>query len=100
MNGQVEVGMLQDAQWFSYLKQLLKLLTRQRDKAMMLNIIEEVGLLTHAFEDEANDGSPLHSNYSETYSQSSTSPSSASTNPPTYTTASPTLPTSPTTPSP
>ncbi|EER28731.1 hypothetical protein D8B26_000994 [Coccidioides posadasii str. Silveira] len=33
--------MLQDAQWFAYLKQLLKLLTRQRDKAMMLNIIEE-----------------------------------------------------------
>ncbi|KAI1946405.1 hypothetical protein LOZ57_003660 [Ophidiomyces ophidiicola] len=37
----VEVGMLQDAQWFAYLKQLLKLLTRQRDKAMMLSIIEE-----------------------------------------------------------
>lgn len=34
--------MLQGAQWFAYLKQLLKLLTRQRDKAMMLNIIEEV----------------------------------------------------------
>ncbi|KAF3481913.1 PX domain-containing protein [Arthroderma uncinatum] len=31
----------QGAQWFSYLKQLLKVLTRQRDKAMMLNIIEE-----------------------------------------------------------
>ncbi|KAI1962895.1 hypothetical protein LOZ58_002519 [Ophidiomyces ophidiicola] len=37
----VEAGMLQDAQWFAYLKQLLKLLTRQRDKAMMLSIIEE-----------------------------------------------------------
>ncbi|KAK2831916.1 hypothetical protein FQN49_007041 [Arthroderma sp. PD_2] len=32
----------QGAQWFSYLKQLLKVLTRQRDKTMMLNIIEEV----------------------------------------------------------
>ncbi|EFR02224.1 PX domain-containing protein [Nannizzia gypsea CBS 118893] len=31
----------QGAQWFSYLKQLLKVLTRQRDKMMMLNIIEE-----------------------------------------------------------
>jgi hypothetical protein len=30
------------AQLFSYLKQLLKLYTRQRDKAMMLSIIEEV----------------------------------------------------------
>ncbi|PGH14672.1 hypothetical protein AJ80_05853 [Polytolypa hystricis UAMH7299] len=29
------------AQWFAYLKQLLKLLTRQRDKSMMLSIIEE-----------------------------------------------------------
>lgn len=37
----VEVGMLQEAQWYSYLKQLLKLLTRQRDKTMMLQIIEE-----------------------------------------------------------
>ncbi|KAI1924842.1 hypothetical protein LOZ65_002999 [Ophidiomyces ophidiicola] len=37
----VEAGMLQDAQWFAYLKQLMKLLTRQRDKAMMLSIIEE-----------------------------------------------------------
>ncbi|WEW58590.1 hypothetical protein PRK78_004058 [Emydomyces testavorans] len=36
-----DLAMLQDAQWFAYLKQLLKLLTRQRDKAMMLNIIEE-----------------------------------------------------------
>ncbi|KAM5446234.1 hypothetical protein MaudCBS49596_006787 [Microsporum audouinii] len=35
----------QGAQWFSYLKQLLKVLTRQRDKTMMLNIIEEVRLL-------------------------------------------------------
>ncbi|EGD96184.1 PX domain-containing protein [Trichophyton tonsurans CBS 112818] len=31
----------QGAQWFSYLKQLLKVLTRQRDKMMMLSIIEE-----------------------------------------------------------
>lgn len=34
--------MKQGAQWFAYLKQLLKLYTRQRDKAMMLSIIEEV----------------------------------------------------------
>lgn len=34
--------MKQGAQLFTYLKQLLKLYTRQRDKAMMLSIIEEV----------------------------------------------------------
>ncbi|OKL58105.1 hypothetical protein UA08_06720 [Talaromyces atroroseus] len=33
--------MRQGAEWFAYLKQLLKLYTRQRDKAMMLNMIEE-----------------------------------------------------------
>ena len=33
------------AQLFAYLKQLLKLYTRQRDKAMMLQIVEEVGKL-------------------------------------------------------
>lgn len=37
--------MKQGAQWFSYLKQLLKLYTRQRDKAMMLSMIEEVSLV-------------------------------------------------------
>lgn len=34
--------MRQGAEWFAYLKQLLKLYTRQRDKAMMLSMIEEV----------------------------------------------------------
>lgn len=34
--------MKQGAQLFAYLKQLLKLYTRQRDKAMMLSVIEEV----------------------------------------------------------
>lgn len=37
----VDEEMKQGAQLFSYLKQLLKLYTRQRDKAMMLNMIEE-----------------------------------------------------------
>ncbi|KAK2758987.1 hypothetical protein FQN54_003085 [Arachnomyces sp. PD_36] len=37
----VDLEMKQGAQWFSHMKQLLKMLTRQRDKAMMLNIIEE-----------------------------------------------------------
>lgn len=37
----VDDEMKQGAQLFAYLKQLLKLLTRQRDKAMMLNMIEE-----------------------------------------------------------
>ena len=37
--------MKQGAQLFAYLKQLLKLYTRQRDKAMMLSIIEEVFIL-------------------------------------------------------
>lgn len=37
----VDLEMKQGAQWFAHLKQLLKLYTRQRDKAMMLSIIEE-----------------------------------------------------------
>ena len=34
--------MRQGAQLFAHLKQLLKMHTRQRDKAMMLSVIEEV----------------------------------------------------------
>jgi len=37
----VDEEMKQGAQLFSYLKQLLKLYTRQRDKSMMLSMIEE-----------------------------------------------------------
>lgn len=37
----VDDEMKQGAQLFAYLKQFMKLLTRQRDKAMMLNMIEE-----------------------------------------------------------
>ncbi len=37
----VDEELKQGAQLFSYLKQLMKLHTRQRDKAMMLNLIEE-----------------------------------------------------------
>jgi hypothetical protein len=37
----VDEDMKQGAQLFSYMKQLLKLYTRQRDKAMMLSMIEE-----------------------------------------------------------
>lgn len=37
----VDEEMKQGAELFSYLKQLLKLYTRQRDKAMMLSMIEE-----------------------------------------------------------
>ncbi|SPN97095.1 probable membrane coat complex Retromer, subunit VPS5/SNX1, Sorting nexins, and related PX domain-containing proteins [Cephalotrichum gorgonifer] len=37
----VDEELKQGAQLFSYLKQLLKLCTRQRDKLMMLNLIEE-----------------------------------------------------------
>ncbi len=37
----VDEEMKQGAQLFSYMKQLLKLYTRQRDKAMMLSMIEE-----------------------------------------------------------
>lgn len=36
-----DLELKQGAQWFSSMKQLLKMLTRQRDKAMMLSIIEE-----------------------------------------------------------
>ena len=35
------------AQFFAHLKQLLKLYTRQRDKAMMLSIVEEVSTLPY-----------------------------------------------------
>jgi len=38
--------MKQGAELFAYLKQLLKLYLRQRDKAMMLEVIEEVCQLT------------------------------------------------------
>ena len=38
---QVDEEMKSGAQLFAYLKQLLKLYTRQRDKAMMLSIVEE-----------------------------------------------------------
>ncbi|DAA77775.1 TPA_exp: Uncharacterized protein A8136_6321 [Trichophyton benhamiae CBS 112371] len=41
----------QGAQWFSYLKQLLKVLTRQRDKMMMLSIIEEQPVTLQLFRD-------------------------------------------------
>jgi hypothetical protein len=37
----VDLEMQQGAQWFANMKQLLKLYTRQRDKAMMLSIVEE-----------------------------------------------------------
>lgn len=37
----VDEEMKQGAEFFSHLKQLLKLYTRQRDKAMMLNMVEE-----------------------------------------------------------
>ncbi|KAJ5594060.1 uncharacterized protein N7459_000268 [Penicillium hispanicum] len=37
----VDLEMQQGAQWFANMKQLLKLYTRQRDKAMMLSIAEE-----------------------------------------------------------
>lgn len=37
----VDLEMQQGAQWFANMKQLLKLYTRQRDKAQMLSIVEE-----------------------------------------------------------
>lgn len=37
----VDSEMRQGAQWFAHMKQLLKMYTRQRDKAMMLSIVEE-----------------------------------------------------------
>ncbi len=95
---QVDDEMKSGAQLFAYLKQLLKLYTRQRDKAMMLSIVEEV---SPAQVSNPTDTYNLHSpslyNFSETSLPSSTSLSSASTNPPTSTTASPTSPSSPTT---
>lgn len=46
----VDLEMQQGAQWFANMKQLLKLYTRQRDKAMMLSIVEEPVTL-HLFRD-------------------------------------------------
>lgn len=46
---QLDTGMEEGAQLFAYLKQLLKMLTRQRDKAMMLSIIEEVSFIVIPF---------------------------------------------------
>lgn len=46
----VDLEMQQGAQWFANMKQLLKLYTRQRDKAMMLSIVEEPATL-HLFRD-------------------------------------------------
>ena len=40
----IDVEMKDGAELFAHLKQLFKLYLRQRDKAMMLAIIEEVGL--------------------------------------------------------
>jgi hypothetical protein len=37
----IDIELMQGAQLFSYLKQFLKLCTRQRDKAMMLRLVEE-----------------------------------------------------------
>lgn len=41
----VDLEMQQGAQWFANMKQLLKLYTRQRDKAMMASIVEEPATL-------------------------------------------------------
>lgn len=46
----VDLEMKTGAQWFAHMKQLLKLYTRQRDKAMMLSIVEEPVTL-HLFRD-------------------------------------------------
>jgi hypothetical protein len=97
---QIDKDLRQGAELFAHLKQYLKLCLRQRDKLMMLQIIEEVrrcnvvilwGILTEC--------SLQPFNFSGICSQSSTSRLSACTSLQTSTTASPTLPCSPTTPS-
>jgi Domain of unknown function in PX-proteins (DUF3818) len=50
----VDAEMKAGAQLFAYMKQLLKLYTRQRDKAMMLSIIEEVGDMQSFFRHKTN----------------------------------------------
>jgi len=67
----VDEELKQGAQLFSYLKQLMKLYTRQRDKAMMLQLIEE----------------PVTLQLFRTSSPSSTNHSSGCTSRPTFTTA-------------
>lgn len=83
---QVDEEMKQGAELFAHLKQLLKLYTRQRDKASMLSVIEEVGYpLLDRF--MANGISLLRSSFSATSSPYSTNPWFACINLPTCTTA-------------
>lgn len=72
---QVEKEMRSGAELFAHLKQYLKLCLRQRDKVMMLQIIEEVRKLSLRVAEETGltCTSPPHCNYSGTSSQFSTS---------------------------
>ena len=45
-SGQIDKDLRQGAELFAHLKQYLKLCLRQRDKLMMLQIIEEVSIPT------------------------------------------------------
>jgi hypothetical protein len=53
--GQVEKELRSGAELFAHLKQYLKLCLRQRDKLMMLQIIEEVSLAMHCLKVAATD---------------------------------------------
>lgn len=96
----VDEEMKQGAQLFAYMKQLLKLLTRQRDKAMMASLVEEVRREVQTDLAHANNFSPSRSNSSATFSPSSINPSFASTKRPTSTILYQTSHPSPKTPSP
>lgn len=87
---QLEKDLRQGAELFAHLKQYLKLCLRQRDKLMMLQLIEEVcySHFIHCTSKADSTSSLLLCNSSATSSRSFTSLSFGSTNPPMSTTAS------------
>ena len=74
-SGQFDVELRQGAELFAHLKQYLKLCLRQRDKAMMLQIIEEVRYILFTNNDQRLTSPSLqHCSFSAICSPSSTNP--------------------------
>lgn len=96
-SGQIDKDLRQGAELFAHLKQYLKLCLRQRDKLMMLQIIEEVSLSILSSKPSTNKGSLPLFNSSATSSPSFMSHLCVCTSPPTSTTVLPTSPCSSTT---
>ena len=96
-SAQIDKDLRQGAELFAHLKQYLKLCLRQRDKLMMLQIIEEVRhWISPTWQRLLTASSLRRCSSSEISSPSSTSPLSGYTSRQTSTTVSPTSPCSPT----